>query len=152
MVVKRKMINMCEILRIIFEKDEIIMPAHKAVCQNDGVNYNFTVIVDDRIATTYPYHSWLRGGGYTAAQAAAQELTLALNEVFSEDAAELIVEVDDTGKGYDVTVNGRLVTSYPYSGVWIVGGLIKARTKARADAYQLGQNLSAILHAALHQK
>jgi hypothetical protein len=125
---------------------------HKANCQNDAVNYNFAVIVDDRIATTYPYHSWLRGGGYTSAQAEAQQLTLALNEVFETETAELVVEVDDSASSFDVLVNGKLVTSYAYSGVWVVGKLIASKTKARADAYQLAQNLSAILHAPIHQK
>lgn len=124
---------------------------HAVVCQNDAVNYDFAVIVDDKIAMTFPYKSWYFGGGYTSAQAAAENLTINLSEVFSSGAPNYVVDVDNNGKGFDIIVNDKIVTTYPYSGVWVVGGLLASKTSAMANAYQLGQNLSTILGAAYHQ-
>jgi hypothetical protein len=123
--------------------------SHNVVCQNDAVNYDYAVIVDDKIATTYPYKSWYLGGGQTTAEAAAENLTLKLAAVFAENAATHTVEVEDNGSGYDVALNNKVVTTYGYSGVWVVGGLIASKTQAKASAYQLGQNLSSILQVAL---
>ena len=124
---------------------------HQVVCQNDAVNSDFAVIVDDKIATTFPYKSWYRGGGYTSAQASAEDLTINLAAIFSSNASSFVVDVDNNGSGFDVLVNDKVVTTYHYSGVWVIGGLLASKTSAMAAAYQLGQNLSAILQAAYHQ-
>jgi len=127
--------------------------SHRVSCQHDGLNYNFTVIVDDRIATTFPYTSWFnpKGVSETKAQAAAENLTLALEDVVSS-APTFDVEVDNNGTGYDVLVNGKIVYTYGYSGIWVVGGLIKSKTTAMAHAFELAHNLLSILGGHMKEK
>lgn len=126
---------------------------HTVVCQNDAVNYDFSVIVDDKIATAFPYTSWFvpHGMRQTSAQAVAEDLTLKLATVFSDNAASYVVGVNDNGTGFDVLLNDHTVITYHYSGVWVIGGLLASKTSAMASAYQLAQNLSSILHTAFHK-
>jgi len=124
---------------------------HKVVCQKDALNSDFAVIVDDKIATTFPYTSWFvpHGMSETSAQAAADDLTIKLSDVFALGAPSYVVEVADNGSGFDVLVNDHVMITYDYSGVWVIGGLLASKTSAMAKAYQLGQNLSSIFQTAM---
>jgi hypothetical protein len=122
---------------------------YNVLCTNDGVNYDYSVTVNGAVAAVYPYTSWYNpsGSSATTAKSLAFELAQNLQMVLNQPAHSWAVTCvqDGVNSAFDVEVNGSLVTSYPYSGIWAVGSVIASQTKAKAAAFEVAQNLSAIL-------
>ena len=122
---------------------------YDVTCVQDGVNDAYTVMINGKLAISFPYTSWYNPSGMSATSAKAQAFELAQNlqRVLTTPAQSYVVTCVQNGltNAYDVLVNGTVVTSYPYSGIAVIGTIISSQIRAKANGFQLAQDLTAIL-------
>jgi hypothetical protein len=115
------------------------MGKHVVDCVDNTIKYAYDVKVDNQVVAEYLYHSWIRGGGYTAAKASASELAINLRNILDKDGPYNIKVIND-GISYNVSINDVDMTKFPYVSALIPFGTNS--TTAMASANDLALKLS----------